>query len=189
VELGARPPVPHPSVFLTPSPQFSLYTILSLPILYGIWHTQGESGRDHILGSPKWAGAIQGWLILEHEKTSERISCIGQTPTPPPVSDRLDAVRFRQVWRCAKVDLGARPPPSLSLYTFTYKYINIYVYVYICIYYTCDTCIYMYIYICMCVYILIYMHTYIFIYMYIHIYTCTYLYVRMYQCVYVSMCI
>jgi len=27
----------------------SLYMILSLPILYGVWHIKGESGRAHIL--------------------------------------------------------------------------------------------------------------------------------------------
>jgi len=34
---------------LTCGPKVGLYTILPLPIVYGVWHTQGGSGWSRIL--------------------------------------------------------------------------------------------------------------------------------------------
>jgi len=54
--------------------ELGLYKILSLPILYGVWHTQGRSRGGLILrnrraivlqqcGQCRWAGEMKGGLI------------------------------------------------------------------------------------------------------------------------------
>jgi len=65
--------------------QISLYTILLLPILYGVRHTKGRSRRGRILpksrstvllkcGQCRWAGGMKGRLIRGQTTPSKRIS-------------------------------------------------------------------------------------------------------------------
>jgi len=66
-----------------------LYTILLLPILYGVWHTNGRSRRGRILhdsraivlqqcGQCRWAGEMKRGLIPVETTRNSRISCKGQ---------------------------------------------------------------------------------------------------------------
>ena len=48
--------------------QFGLYTILQLPILYGVWHTQGRSGGESYIAqyacnsiATVWGLEVGGW--------------------------------------------------------------------------------------------------------------------------------
>jgi len=79
---------PRPS--LSRRAHVGLYTILLLPILYGVWHTNGRSkGGGRILPNSRaivlhqcaewrWARGVKGWLIRAQTLRSERISCEGQ---------------------------------------------------------------------------------------------------------------
>jgi len=66
-----------------------LYTILLLPILYGVWHTNGKSEGGRILpnsrvivlhpgGQFRWARRMIGWLIRARKPRGKTISCKGR---------------------------------------------------------------------------------------------------------------
>jgi len=68
---------------------FGLYTILRLPILYGVWHTQGGRMGGRILpnhratvlqqyGQCRRAGRMKRRLIRAQTTRSKTISCTGQ---------------------------------------------------------------------------------------------------------------
>ena len=74
--------------------RIGLYTILQLPILYGVWQTQGGSEGERILpnsraivlqqcGQCKWAGGMKEQLIRGQTTTSKRLSCKSQKVLKP----------------------------------------------------------------------------------------------------------
>jgi len=79
-----------------------LHTILLLPILYGVWHTQGRSGGGLILpnsraivlqqcGQCTWGGGgggVKGRLIRVQTPYTKRISCKGQPGSRCYVKER-----------------------------------------------------------------------------------------------------
>jgi len=69
--------------------ELGLYTILWLPILYGVWHTKGRSRGGRISpnscaivlqqgGQCRWVGGMEGRLIRAQTTRSQRLSCKGQ---------------------------------------------------------------------------------------------------------------
>jgi len=91
-----------PSIIL-PHMHVGLYTILLLPILYGVWHTSGRSRGGRILHDSRatvlqhceqcrWAGEMKGGLIRVETTRSNKISCKGQFACMSQTGLRADFV-------------------------------------------------------------------------------------------------
>ena len=76
------------------------YTILLLPILYGVWNSKGGSMRRGELpnsravvlqqcGQCRWAGEIKRWLIRAQQPRSKRYIVKAKPPSAPPADCRL----------------------------------------------------------------------------------------------------
>ena len=166
--------------------QLGLYTILLLPILYGVWHTQGGSGGGRIFpnhravvlqqcGQCRWADKRKGRLIRAQTTRSKTISCTGQRAA-------RGALAHTRVWR-ERVWLRERTKSELGPVGLIYICIYIYVYICVCIYIYIYICIYIYIYIYIYICIHIYIDVYIDVGIYVYTCACIHIYLSIYMCV------
>jgi len=90
-------------------PPLSLCTILSLPILYGVWHNQGGSGGGACITQKSRNSIAVVWAMHMGgpAQTSDRISCIGKAP---PDARHTASLPQNIVWTAALLHL----PGSLA---------------------------------------------------------------------------
>ena len=103
-----------------------LYTILLLPVLYGVWHTNGRSEGGRILPNTRvivlhqgvqfrWARGMIGWLIRAQKSRGKRISCKGQLRTYRSCHERRHMRTREETHRKTACANGRDPGETLRL--------------------------------------------------------------------------